>query len=105
MLGPQTKGGDRAHGKYQVMGANIPEWSRAALGRAMTPSEFLANPDAQEAVFKHRFGQYVNKYGPTGAAKAWFAGEGGMNNPDAKDQLGTSVSSYANRFTAGLEGQ
>ena len=105
LMGPVTKSGDRAHGKYQIMGANIPEWSRAALGRSLTPSEFLASPDAQEAVFKHRFGQYVDRYGPEGAAKAWFAGEGGMNNPDAKDQLGTSVSEYARRFNAGLEGQ
>lgn len=105
LMGPVTKSGDRAHGKYQIMGANIPVWSKAALGRALSPEEFLADPDAQEAVFKHRFGQYVEKYGPEGAAKAWFAGEGGMNNPNARDQLGTSVSDYARRFNAGLEGQ
>lgn len=105
LLGPTTKAGDRAYGKYQIMGANIPEWTRAALGAAMTPEQFLVDPKAQDAVFDHRFGQYVDKYGPTGAAKAWFAGEGGMNNPDAKDQLGTTVDAYARRFNAGLEGQ
>ena len=104
LTGPDT-GGDRAYGKYQVMGANIPEWTRAALGRSMTPAEFLADPNAQEAVFAHRFGSYVDKYGPEGAAKAWFAGEGGMNNPNATDTLGTSVSDYARRFNAGLGGQ
>ena len=105
LLGPTTKAGDRAYGKYQVMGANIPEWTQAALGTSMTPEQFLADPNAQDAVFNHRFGQYVDKYGPTGAAKAWFAGEGGMNNPNAKDQLGTSVDDYARRFNAGLGGQ
>lgn len=97
LLGPLTKG-DRAYGKYQVMGKNIPEWTRAALGTSLTPDQFLANPVAQEAVFQHKFGQYVDKYGPEGAAKAWFAGERGMNNPNAKDVLGTSVSDYASKF-------
>jgi hypothetical protein len=71
----------------------------------MTPQQFLADTNAQDAVFNHRFGQYVDRYGPQGAAKAWFAGEGGMNNPDARDQLGTSVAEYARRFQAGLERQ
>src|SRR5207245_3404774 len=62
LLGPVTKTGDRAYGKYQVMGANVPEWTRAALGRSMTPEEYLADKAAQEAVFKHRFGSYVQKY-------------------------------------------
>jgi hypothetical protein len=101
-LGPVTKTGDRAYGKYQVMGENIPEWTRAALGRSLTPQQYLSDTAAQEAVFKHQFGQYVQKYGPSGAARAWFAGEGGMNNPNARDQLGTSVSEYERRFNAGL---
>jgi hypothetical protein len=102
-LGPATQGGDRAYGKYQVMGANIPEWSKAALGYAMTPEQFLADPQAQEKIFNHRFGQYVDKYGPTGAAKAWFAGEGGMKNPNASDVYGTTVQSYADKFNRALD--
>ena len=102
LLGPRTSSGDRAYGKYQVMGENIPQWTRDALGRSMTPSEFLANPQAQDAVFNHRFGSYVDKYGPGGAARAWFAGEGGMNNPNARDILGTSVDSYERQFLRGL---
>ena len=70
----------------------------------MTPQQFLANPQAQDAVFKAKFGQYVNKYGPEGAARAWFAGEGGMNNPNAKDVNGTTVAQYGNRFMAALGG-
>ena len=104
-LGPATKGGDRAYGRYQVMGANIPEWTQAALGRPMTPQEFLQNPEAQDAVFDHRFGSYVQKYGPEGAAKAWFAGEGGMKNPNARDVLGTSVEDYGRKFTQNMGGR
>jgi hypothetical protein len=102
LQGPRTSSGDRAYGKYQIMGENIPQWTRDALGRSMTISEFLANPQAQDAVFNHRFGGYVNKYGPGGAARAWFAGEGGMNNPNARDILGTSVDSYERQFLRGL---
>jgi len=101
-LGPQTKTGDRAYGKYQVMGANVPEWTTQVLGKPMTPEQFVANPDAQEAVFKAKFGDYVQKFGPEGAAKAWFAGEKGMNNPNARDVLGTTVAGYGQKFTQAL---
>lgn len=97
-LGPVTKTGDRAFGKYQVMGANIGPWTKEVLGREMTPQEFAASPEAQDAVFKTKFGQYSQKYGPEGAARAWFAGEGGMNDLGRKDQLGTSVGDYGARF-------
>jgi hypothetical protein len=104
-LGPQTKTGDRAYGKYQVMGANIPEWTKETLGQPMTPQQFLANPQAQDAVFQKKFGQYAQAYGPEGAARAWFAGEGNMNNPNAKDQLGTTVAQYAQKFNNATGGQ
>lgn len=100
-MGPVTNG-DRAYGKYQIMGANIGPWTQEALGKPMTPQEFIANPQAQEATFKHKFGQYLQKYGPEGAARAWFAGETGMNNPNAKDVLGTSVAGYADKFNKGF---
>jgi hypothetical protein len=97
-VGRVTKTGDRAYGKYQVMGANVPEWTEATLGKSMTPEEFLKNPEAQEAVFKNKFGEYTQKYGPTGAAKAWFAGERGMNNPNATDANGMTVDRYGKGF-------
>jgi len=102
LLGPVTKTGDRAYGKYQVMGANIGPWTKEVLGQEMTPEQFAASPQAQDAVFNAKFGQYAQKYGPEGAARAWFAGEGGMNDLNRKDQLGTTVGQYAQKFTAGL---
>lgn len=101
LLGPVTKS-DRAYGKFQVMGANIPSWTKQFYGESLTPQQFLNNPAAQDAVFQGKFGQYVQKYGPEGAARAWFAGEGGMNNPNARDVLGTTVAQYAQKFTNGL---
>jgi len=101
-LGPVQRTGDRAYGKYQVMGANIPEWTKQATGTAMTPQQFLASPAAQDSVFNKKFGDLTAKYGPSGAAAAWFAGEGGMNNPNARDSLGTSVSGYVSKFQRNL---
>jgi hypothetical protein len=60
-LGPVTKTGDRAYGKYQVMGQNVGPWTQEVLGKAMTPEEFAANPQAQDAVFNAKFGNYVDK--------------------------------------------
>lgn len=100
-LGPVTRAGDRAYGKYQVMGANVPTWTEQALGRRLTPEQFLSDPAAQDAVFNHVFGGYVAKYGAPGAARAWFAGEKGMHNPNARDVLGTTVADYERKFLTG----
>lgn len=104
-VGPTHPSYGRALGRYQVMEANLPTWLREAGLPAMTAEQFLASREAQDAVFQHRFGQYVQRYGPEGAAAAWFAGEGGMRNPNARDVLGTSVADYTRRFTAALGGQ
>lgn len=96
-LGPWT-GGDRAYGRYQVMGKNVGPWTQQALGYAMSPEEFAANPQAQDAVFDHVFGGYVNKYGPEGAAQAWFGGPGSVGKGGRQDVLGTSVSGYGQKF-------
>ncbi len=97
-VGPATKNGARALGKYQVMDFNVGPWSEEIIGRKVSPQEFIANPEIQDRIFQGKFGQYTQKYGPEGAAKAWFAGEQGMNNPNAKDVLGTTVAGYAAKF-------
>jgi hypothetical protein len=100
-LGPLTRNGDRAYGKYQVMGANIPQWTEAALGVRMTPEAFLKDKDAQEKVFEHRFGQYVNKYGNVAdAASAWFSGKPIAEAGNRSDVLGTTVPAYVSKFLA-----
>lgn len=95
--------GDRAYGKYQVMGANVGPWTKQHFGQELTPEQFVQNPQAQDAVFNGQFGAYAKQYGPEGAARAWFAGPGNMNNMGAKDQLGTTVGSYAAKFNAGMQ--
>jgi hypothetical protein len=101
-IGPHTGSMGRALGKYQVMSANVGPWSKEVLGREVTPQEFINDPKLQDAIFEGKFGQYVEKYGPDGAARAWFAGEKGMKNPNAKDAFGTTVDEYSRRFNKAL---
>lgn len=111
-VGPATHTGDRAYGKYQVMGANVPAWTQEILGKKMTPQEFLANPQAQEDVFKTKYGQYLKETGsPQDAASMWFTGKPlaqGANrrarNPDGTP-LGITGQQYVDKFTAALPSQ
>jgi len=104
-LGPVTRNGDRAYGAYQMMGANIGPWSQQALGRSLSTQEFLANPSLQDQVFNSKFGSYVNQYGPSGAAQAWFGGPGSVGKGGAgTDILGTSGNSYVTKFNEALGG-
>lgn len=96
---PADAKGSRAQGRYQIMDYNVGPWTQEVLGKAMSPQEFLANPQAQDAVFNAKFNQYVQQFGsPEAAARAWFAGPGGMNNPGASDVNGMTVANYGNKF-------
>ncbi|MER9665558.1 hypothetical protein [Mesorhizobium sp. M0203] len=102
-LGPWTNG-DRAYGAYQVMGNNIPSWSKDALGKSLTPDQFLADPAAQDAIFQKQFGKYLSKYGnPQDAASAWFTGGPLKSGAGATDVLGTSGSVYVDKFNAAVD--
>ena len=104
-LGPQTQSGDQALGKYQVMASNVGPWSKEVLGQELTPAQFLANPQAQDAVFQGKFGQYLQKTGnPQDAASMWFTGRPLSQGAGAQDQLGTTGSGYVSKFMAALPG-
>lgn len=93
-----------ALGKYQVMPENVAPWTKQVLGRAMTPQQFLADPQAQEAVFKGIFGQYLQQSGdPSKAAAMWFGGPG-VNANTGPDALGTTVAGYVQKFNDALNG-
>ncbi len=101
-VGPTNSKMGRALGRYQIMEANIGPWSREALGRTVSVDEFMRDPSIQDAIFDHRFGGYVQKFGLEGAAQAWFAGPGGVGKTGRTDVLGTDVGSYGQRFIAAL---
>jgi hypothetical protein len=100
-MGPSV-GGDRAHGKYQVMGANIPSWTQEALGRRMTPEEFLKSPEAQERVFEHHFGKYLAQHGNLAdAASMWHSG---VPLSEARRQGRRDVNMSTNDYVAKIMG-
>lgn len=82
-IGQQESGGNYssvnsssgALGKYQVMPANIPSWTKRALGHSVSTSEYLHSPAEQEAVARTILGGYYAKYGAAGAAAAWYSGQ------------------------------
>lgn len=108
-LGPVTKSGDRAYGAYGVMGDNIPSWTKEVLGRSLTPSEFLADPQAQTEVFNTKFGQYVKQTGNANdAASMWFTGktqaEGGKLSDATATTPGITGNEYVSRFSQAYNG-
>lgn len=64
-----------ALGKYQIMSGNVGNWSKQALGYSVTPQQFMA-PDIQEKVASYHLKRLYDRFGPAGAAVAWYAGEG-----------------------------
>lgn len=82
-----------ATGLFQVMPANIPNWTKKYYGKSLTQQEFANDRNAQETVFKGEMGKYINqalKFAKGDedkairmAAAAWYGGEGNMRNYDA----------------------
>ena len=102
-LGPITAKGNRAYGRYQVMDFNIGPWTEKYLGRRLTPEEFLASKEAQDAVFAGEFGGNVEKYGnPQDAASVWFTGKPVATGGNRKDILGTTGNVYVDKFNNAL---
>jgi hypothetical protein len=94
-IGPYTTYG-HAYGKYQVLGSNIPSWTKAYYGKSLTPQQFLNNPKAQDMVARGKLKSYWNKYGPRGAAAAWYGGPGSANlhQSTRSQQGGPSIKGY-----------
>lgn len=94
-VGKKTASGDRAYGKYQVMGNNIPSWTKEALGKSMTIDEFIKDTEAQDKVAQHKMQQYLDKYGNIeDVASVWFSGRPLSKAGNAKDVNGTTVPKY-----------
>jgi hypothetical protein len=101
-VGPQTRDGDQAYGAYQVMGKNVPAWTAAALGRSMSPQEFLNDEKAQDEVAQHRFGGYMDQYGtPQDAASMWFSGKPFAQGANLSDGYNNG-SQYVSKFMKAL---
>lgn len=77
-----------AMGKYQIMPGNIKGnkkgWDYEALGRDISTSEFMRNPQLQEQIAQYKLQQYYKQWGPRGAAIAWYAGPGAVKKLSSK---------------------
>ena len=92
-----------ALGRYQVMPANVPAWTKSATGTEMTPEAFRNDPDAQDKVFNDQFGKLVAKYGnPYDAASAWFTGRPQSRGANATDALNMTGARYVQNFRNAL---
>ena len=101
IVGPTHPQYGRALGAYQVMEANLPKWTKDAIGREVSADEFLSSKDIQDRVFDHRFGGDMAQNGgdPRQAASVWFTGRPiNAQSSAAKDSLGTSGSRYLAKF-------
>ena len=87
-------GRDRAYGRYQVMGANIPSWTAKYYGKRLTPAQFLKSRAAQDAVVRGRLGALVKKYGFRGAASAWYSGDASLHMSTRPQKGGPSIKKY-----------
>ena len=98
-IGPEvTSGmykGDTALGKYQIMGLNIPSWSKEALGYSITKEQFLNSPELQDKIAEYKMSQSLDKYGNVeDVASVWFSGQPVQLAGNRSDVLGTTVPQY-----------
>lgn len=102
-----------AMGKYQIMPANIQGnrgWDYEALGRNISTSQFMGSPQLQEQIAQYKLKEYYNKWGPAGAAVAWYAGPGRVSgylkNPGRyTNPQGAypSIAAYVNAILKGMK--
>jgi len=85
-----------ATGAYQVMKANITEWTKEALGKSLTLDQWLGNVAAQDKVAMYKLGKSQTKYGSwESAAAVWFSGQPNPNST-ASDG-GNTVREYVDK--------
>ena len=103
LMSKQSKNGDRAYGKYQIMGNNIPSWTKTATGQSYTPEQFMANPAIQEKTAAFMMNQSLKKgYSPEDTASIWFSGRPQKKAGNSKDVYGTTVPAYVKKFQSGV---
>jgi len=100
-IGPKTSSGDQAYGKYQIMGNNIPSWSKEILGYSISKEQFLKNPDLQDKIAKGKMKKMYDKYGTIeDVASVWFSGRPVAKAGNAKDVIGTTVPKYVSNVVS-----
>ncbi|BAS54245.1 hypothetical protein NIES2135_05050 [Leptolyngbya boryana NIES-2135] len=91
-----TKSG--ALGLYQIMPDNLPSWSKAAVGREVSPDEFLNDPKLQTKIANHQmatmFRTAMNSSGGNEdiavrkVASEWYSGQQGLYDDPTPQSYG-----------------
>lgn len=86
-------------GKYQVSPDTLKDWSKAWVGKAMSPAEFLANPDAQEKFF-NEFIKVKDSYKLSNedAAILWHRGFGVLGTGKNKEIKEKELKQYLDKI-------
>ena len=97
--------GDRAYGKYQIMGKNVPEWSQKYLGKKLTAEQLYQDEKLQDELMKKRAQELYSKYGNwEDVASVHFTGQPLKKAGNVKDQLGTTAPKYVQDVLAFMRG-
>jgi len=97
-IGPQT-GHGRAIGKYQIMEANIPSWTKQVLGKAMTAAQFYHNNEAQDLVARAKMQEFYDKTGNhADVVSMWHSGRTYKGN--TRKDVNMSTKDYTNKIAA-----
>lgn len=91
-----SQSGIHSYGRYQILGSNIPQWTKEALGKTLTVKQFLKDPKAQDAVFMWHINNLSKKYGNINdIASVYFSGGPYEKNRKKADKSGLTVEEYA----------
>lgn len=91
--------GERAYGKYQVMGPNIGPWTKKHYGTSLTRKQFLDSPAAQDAVVEGRLMADWKKHGNIeDAVSIWFTGRTVKKAGNASDGR-TTAPEYLSKWS------
>lgn len=102
-VGPTSAKYGRPLGKYQVMESNLPSWSKEAIGREVSPEEYLKTPEIQDKVFDVQFGKSLSRTGNANdAISIWHSGVPLAQAQGRKDSLGTRTPDYVSRVNKAL---
>ena len=97
---PVKKGLEPAYGYGQVLGNNIPTWTKQALGYSMTPQEFLNDSHAQIDTINHKLKEYyTEEIAKTNGdkdlairrvASKWYSGNPDIYNSTRSEAIGAN---------------
>lgn len=94
-----------ALGKWQVLPSNVPGWTKAALGRSLTPAQYLNSRSAQNKTVAYVMGQYLRQYGVEGTIAAWYGGPGVARNQSTWNnpvQDGPTIRQYVDAILSAM---